>query len=86
MDEPRSVEQICRDLLEAAVCDGIVELKANGWTDPHPQARSAGELAYVANLLSTIIRSHDSKLLATIAKQKAEIADLKKRLAGLEDS
>lgn len=48
----KSIEQICRDLLEVAIEDNLVRSETTWfWKDPHPQARSAGELWRVANVL-----------------------------------
>jgi len=46
-----SVEQVIRDILTAALKDGIVSLRVFVWTDPDPQARSSGELVGPANVL-----------------------------------
>ena len=50
----KSVEQMCRDLLEAAILDGLVIL------DPRldardPQHTSAGDLTGMANLLNEFL-------------------------------
>lgn len=52
-----SVEQHCRDLLEAAV-EGdrsVRPMPARKLFDPHPQSRSSGELVVMANRLDAII-------------------------------
>lgn len=46
-----SVEQMVRELLARAIEDGLVNPATEQWDDPDPQARSAGELVGVANLL-----------------------------------
>jgi hypothetical protein len=57
MSERVSIEQHCRDLLEVALNDGLVSLNRDEWGgDPHPQARTAGELCSVANCLSRILQ------------------------------
>lgn len=51
-----NIEQICRDLLEQAIKDGLVAKAYKKWDDPDPQCRTAGELGGVANLLQAAIR------------------------------
>ncbi len=46
-----SIEQMVRNLLEAALKDGLVAASEN-YEDPDPQIRTAGELCGVANLLN----------------------------------
>jgi hypothetical protein len=55
--KPMTIEQMCRNLLEAAMKDGSVRkpLKRPHF-DPHPQARSGGELAGMANMLQEYFR------------------------------
>lgn len=52
-----SVEQMCRDLLEVAIKDGLVGLTNNSnYKNPDPQTRSSGELVGMANLLSRFLK------------------------------
>lgn len=60
-----SIEQTCRDLLEIAVRDGLVGLKAREWADPHPQSRSNGELARMANALAEAMRKRGAYRVKT---------------------
>ena len=52
----QSVEQMCRDLLDEAVSLGLVATAKDEWDDPHPQARSSGELTGMANMLCDMLR------------------------------
>ena len=52
--EQKSIEQHCRDLLEMAI-EELLVAPNDEWKDPHPQARSSGELIGVANLLRKIL-------------------------------
>lgn len=56
--KPLSIEQMCRDLLTQAIRDGLVELAYHS-DDAHldPQARTAGELCGMANLLQKFLAS-----------------------------
>ncbi len=56
-----SIEQMVRDLLEQAIKDGLVyapRRSSFGSGDPNPQARTAGDLCGVANMLNEFI--HDA--------------------------
>ncbi len=55
MNEPKSVEQMCRDLLTQALKDSLVS-KSRYWSDGDPQARSAGEIVGMANMLADCLR------------------------------
>lgn len=59
----KSLEQWARELLELAIDEGLVRLApAKDWGgDPHPHARSAGELVAVANQLNSLVVSHDAR-------------------------
>ena len=46
-----SIEQMCRDLLEVAIREGLVAPSPD-WEIPDPQCRTSGELAGMANRLS----------------------------------
>lgn len=58
-----SVEQMCRNLLEQAILDGLVSRppRLGLQYDPHPQARTSGELAGVANLLAKYLAESRQK-------------------------
>lgn len=49
-----TVEQMCRDLLEIAIRDGLVG-KTRHFADADPQSRTSGELAGMANKLAEFI-------------------------------
>ncbi len=53
-----SLEQVIRDILERAVESGVVALP-EGFDDPHPQARTAGELTGPANVLADYLARED---------------------------
>lgn len=60
-----NIEQICRDLLEQAIKDGLVAKAHKKWDDPDPQCRTAGELAGVANLLVERMRARSAVFVVT---------------------
>jgi hypothetical protein len=51
----KSVEQLCRDLLEAAIKDGVVRVNADDLGHSDPQRLSAGDMTGMANLLNEIL-------------------------------
>ena len=52
----QTIEQMCRDLLEIAIRDGLVS-ETKWFERPNPQQRSSGELAGMANRLSVYLRA-----------------------------
>ena len=56
--ESKTVEQICRDLLEIAVRDGIVRTNPDVMAYPHPQQMTSGDLVGMSNRLSEELRRH----------------------------
>ena len=82
----KSVEQHCRDLLEFAIQDGLV-FYAGDWDDPHPQARSSGELFGMANMLVEILRDKQAeieRLRAEKRELRAEVDMMLRRQEWLE--
>ena len=58
-DKKLSVEQMCRDLLEIAIRDGLVGPSAE-YEDPDPQCRSGGEMCGMANLLLEFLNQREA--------------------------
>jgi len=54
-----SLEQMCRNLLEQAMNDGLVG-DSNEYEDSDPQVRSSGELVGMANLLAKLLDQHSN--------------------------
>ena len=54
---PESVEQMCRNLLSQAIADGLArDATQEDFDDVNPQARTASDLAGMANLLAEYLR------------------------------
>lgn len=71
----RTVEQVIRDILTAAIQDGIVEESIRNFADPDPQIRTAGELVSCGNILSSYLSNHATSVNEARKKEDVEVPE-----------